>query len=310
MGRRVSRSSPQPVQPRSGHQHPAPQYVLGVVPEQLDYGCRLNVVPAHPATTELRCFVCHRPARESTRLATSEVMEHTKDRPVRLPREAGLCEHHARSAGSHLYFGVRWEGNRLFCISLSDGVTTLTVERATKRGHAPSRIVTMWRERLVSRDSRCLCGRRATQLGHRIPLVGFRLSALPAGVSYFRENLDAVCPTCNDEWMHFCYPPTSSVWAGDQERLARYYKRRCRLRSALAAARRRGIPVVVPCITPSYGWPANPVFDTSIPKLAGVVRPVAFVENMWIEGLSHPRFLGPGDMSRLLHLPRSGSPTP
>ena len=210
----------------------------------------------------MRCFVCRRPASKRTGLALDSLADYFGDRRARFPAEAGLCTSHARSAAGEMYIRVDAVRDRLKCLSLMDGHTILYVERSNRSLSGGYRSATKWRNRLLGPQARCLCGKPATELGHRIPLLCFRLAGLPARDSYFRGNLDPVCRQCNIEWMHFCYPhcrARDDLSKTNAQDLHLEIRRRIRL--ALRAASRRNLRVAVPTIAPRRGWPGNPVFD-------------------------------------------------
>jgi hypothetical protein len=244
------------------------------------------------------CYIgrCREPAVAKSTLALAAARANPTAALPRLPREAGLCAAHWRIARRGFFVQAGRENGVLTCLSLLDGRTVLRAVYAGKRGEKARlpREAAQWRQHLLGPGALCMCGREAREIGHRIPLLCFRLSDIAYSKSYFAENLDCVCRKCNIDWMHFCHP---APWWRVNARV--WSERHRRLRMAVMAARQRGIPVAVPARAPKCGWPGNPVFDLGRCSLPAIIEPVAFVQDLYFP---HERFLKPSEMRRPLRL--------
>ena len=156
----------------------------------------------------LRCHVCRSRAERGTKLALAALRDYVGHDLPRLPKTAGLCAVHARSSTFGLFYEVERHGREVVGLSLLDGRSVLRAECAddpTPRV-APAHVIRKWRARVMGPQTKCMCGSPAVHVGHRIPLLCFRLSRLDTVQSYFAGNLDPVCRECNIDWMHFCNP--------------------------------------------------------------------------------------------------------
>jgi hypothetical protein len=241
--------------------------------------------------------MCAASADAGTALSLHALRERLEHKLPMLPERAGLCSAHQRFATRGIFYPVKREGDRLTCLSLVDGTSLLCVEYAPKqRRSGPSRVISHWRKQLLPPGTKCLCGALAVEVGHRIPLLCFRIAGLNPHEAYFDGNLDPVCRQCNIDWMHFC-DPTHGVHSKNTR--AVWQERRRRLSYAIADAKLTNIRVPVPETAPRCGWPGNPVFSLTKQPLPAVVEPVAFVDDLYYR---HVRFLRPSEMKRPLRL--------
>jgi hypothetical protein len=230
-----------------------------------------------------RCAACGDPAAWSTRIALPY-------RPWWSTAADcfGLCRGHRDNAMRGLYYARDPSRERAFIVeSLLGGHDALCVEAVPPYGRAPSQAA-RWRAQLFSSPTvRCRCGAPAGELGHLIPSLAFRITGTPVALSYYEENLEPMCRTCNIEWSDFFRP--------EFMRFRRQRERWERLRVALDAARSRGVTVGVPPVAPRRGWPGVPIFDCRTLKRADHIEPIGFVMR---SGQPRGLYLVPSDAIR------------
>lgn len=160
-----------------------------------------------------------------------------------------------------------------------NGVVVRRVSRQTERGPSVGT-----RRRVLSDGVTCSCGRVATEIGHVIPRLYFKLSGLSIAESYFPENLVAVCRRCNALWCDLEYPDRTIRAKGWTSWELTGWCRR--LKDAHAAARDRGIRVYL--MPRCEWWPGLPIVrvprDRTEPVLEvrGYFVPTSWQVRFWV----------------------------
>jgi hypothetical protein len=235
------------------------------------------------------CFVCLVPIAESRRFARGAGPEYRK---AKRPLTAfGLCERHTPAHGQVYFLASRVRDDAYTCVSVTDAKHRLSVTWPRSGAYRPTVTARDFRRAFLRDACSCICGSRATQLGHLAPRYWSCLNRLPPDAADFPDNFTPMCADCNQRWMKR-FPLQDDVDEYWSARSDAYSGFSALLMRALASARDRGVHLYAPPDVRVRELPGQPVLALPTDRGSFFFDIIGYADRSWRRRLDRHRSLG------------------